>query len=150
MKKFLFLFLAAGLLSFYACKPKDADIKAGVETAISSVSGVSADVTDGVVSLTGTVASEEAKTQAETAAKAVKGVKSIANNIMVVLPVISGDPQLMEGLKTALAAFSGVTGAVKDSVVTLTGTAKKDDLQKIIMAVQALRPKKVENQITVQ
>lgn len=150
MKKILFLFLAAGLLSLYACKPKDADIKTGVDTAISSVSGVSAEVTDGVVSLNGTVASEDAKAQAETSAKAVKGVKSVSNNIMVVVPVISGDPQLMEGLKTALAAFTGVTAAVKDSVVTLTGTAKRADLQKIIMAVQALKPKQVENQITVQ
>lgn len=150
MKKTLFLFLTAGFLSLVACKPKDADIKAAVDTALSSVEGVSANVSEGVVSLEGTVASEDAKAAAENAAKVVKGVKSVANNIMVVMPIISGDQQLTDGLKTVLAAFSGVEGSVKDSVVTLTGTAKRDDLQNIIMAIQALRPKKVENQITIQ
>jgi osmotically-inducible protein OsmY len=150
MKKTIFLFLTASFLSLVACKPKDADIKLAVDSAISSVQGVNADVSEGVVSLNGTVASEDAKAAAENAAKEVKGVKSVSNNIMVVVPIISGDQQLIDGLKTVLAGFGSIEGSVKDSVVTLTGTAKKDDLQKVIMEVQALRPKKVENQITVQ
>jgi osmotically-inducible protein OsmY len=150
MKKLIIVLLAAGLFAIQACKPKDADIQKGVETAIASVNGVSSNVLDGVVTLTGTVASEDAKAAAETAAKAVKGVKSISNNIQVVAPVIASIDALTEGLKTALAAFTGVTGTVKDSVVTLTGEIKRADLQKVMQAVQALRPKKVENQLTIK
>jgi osmotically-inducible protein OsmY len=150
MKKIIFLMLTAGIFTLYACKPKDADIQKAIDTALVSMDGISSNVTEGVVTLTGTVASEEAKAAAETAIKSVKGIKSITNNIQVVLPVISGDVVLTEGLKTALAAFTGVTGNVKDSVITLTGEIKRDDLQKVIMAVQALRPKKVENQLTIK
>ncbi|MCU0387502.1 MAG: BON domain-containing protein [Chitinophagaceae bacterium] len=150
MKKLIFLLLAAGMFAFNACKPKDADIQKAVETALASVDGVSSSVSEGVVTLTGTVASEDTKAAAETALKAIKGVKSITNNIQVVLPVISGDDVLTEGLKTALAAFSTVTGTVKDSVITLTGEIARGDLQKVIQAAQALRPKKVENQLTIK
>ena len=150
MKKTIFLLLTAGIFTLYACKPKDADIQKAVETALSSMDGISSSVSEGVVTLTGTVASEEAKNAAETALKAIKGVKSISNNIQVVVPVISGDNVLTEGLKTALAAFTGVTGTVKDSVVTLSGEIARADLQKVIQAVQALRPKKVENQLTIK
>jgi osmotically-inducible protein OsmY len=150
MKKLFVLVLTTGLFSLQACSPKDADIQKGVETAIASVSGVSASVTEGVVTLTGTVATDDARMAAETAAKAVKGVKSISNNIEVVPPIIASIDALTEGLKTALAPYSGVTGTVKDSVVILTGEIQRADLQKVIQAVQALRPKKVENQLTIK
>jgi osmotically-inducible protein OsmY len=150
MKKLFFLLMATGFISLQACKPKDADIKTAVDTAIASVSGVSASVAEGVVTLTGTVASDEAKAAAETAAKAVKGVKSIANNISVVVPVISGDVVLNEAIKTAMAAFTTVTAVAKDSVITLTGEIKRADLQKVIQTAQSLKPKKVENQLTIK
>jgi osmotically-inducible protein OsmY len=150
MKKLFFLLLTVSFVSMQACKPKDADIKTAVDTAISSVSGVTASVSEGVVTLSGTVASDAAKTSAETAAKAVKGVKSISNNISVVLPVISGDVVLNEGLKTVMAAFTGITAVAKDSVIILTGDVKRADLQKVIQAAQTLKPKKVENLLTIK
>jgi osmotically-inducible protein OsmY len=150
MKKLILLILTAGIFTLHSCKPKDADIQSAVQTAISAINGVNASVSKGEVTLSGTVASEEAKAQAETAAKAAKGVKGIINNIQVVLPIIASDDVLSAGLKTALAAFSTVSGTVKDSVVTLTGEIGRSDLAKVIEAVQALRPKKVENQITVK
>ena len=150
MKKLILLILTAGIFTLYSCKPKDADIQTAVQTAITAISGVNASVTNGEVTLSGTVASEEAKAQAETAAKGAKGVKGIINNIQVVLPIIASDDMLSAGLKTALAAFSTVSGSVKDSVVTLTGEIGRSDLAKVIEAVQALRPKKVENQITIK
>ncbi len=150
MKKLLFLGLTVGLFALQACSPKDADIQKDVDTAIATVSGVTASVNEGVVTLSGTVATEDAKIAAETAAEEVKGVKSISNNIEVVPPVIESVDALTEGLKTALAAFPGVTGTVKDSVITLTGEIKRADLQKVIRATQALKPKKVENQLTIK
>lgn len=150
MKKFLMVLWVAATLSLYACKPKDADIQSAVQTAITAVAGVNANVTKGEVTLTGTVASEEAKAKAEELAKAVKGVKGIVNSIEVVLPIIANDDVLSTGLKTALAAFSTVTGEVKDSVITLKGEVMRSDLAKVMEAVQALRPKKVENQLTIK
>jgi len=150
MKNMMMWMVATGFLLLAGCKPKDADIKAAVDTAIATVSGVTAEVKDGVVTLSGTVASEASKTAAETAAKAVKGVKSISNTISVVVPQISGDDVLTTGVKTALAAFADVQAAVKDSIITLTGKVKRADLQKVIEAAQSLRPKKVENQMTIE
>ena len=150
MKNMMMWMVATGFLLLAGCKPKDADIKAAVDTAIATVSGVTAEVTDGVVTLSGTVASEASKTAAETAAKAVKGVKSISNTISVVVPQISSDEVLTNGVKTALAAFADVQAAVKDSIITLTGKVKRADLQKVIEAAQSLRPKKVENQMTIE
>jgi hyperosmotically inducible protein len=150
MKKLLFFLLAGSFLSIQACKPKDADIKTAVDTAIASVSGVSSSVTEGVVTLSGTVAEEATKVTAENAAKAVKGVKSVTNNISVVVPVISGDVVLNEAIKTAMAAFPTVQAVAKDSIITLTGEIIRADLQKVIQAAQSLRPKKVENQLTIK
>ncbi|HSK12665.1 MAG TPA: BON domain-containing protein [Phnomibacter sp.] len=148
MKNLIYSLFA--MLLLLGCKPKDADIQKGVDSAITSISGVSASVASGVVTLNGTVASEDAKQAAENAAKAVKGVKSINNNISVVVPQINADDLLNEGLKTALAAFNTVRAQVNDGVVTLTGTIKRADLQKVIQAVQELKPKKVDNQLSIQ
>lgn len=150
MKKMIFLLLTVAFVSIQACKPKDADIKTAVDTAISSVDGVTASVTEGVVTLAGTVASEDVKAAAENAAKTVKGVKSVTNQISVVVPVISGDVVLNEAIKTAMAAFTTVTAVAKDSIITLTGEIKRADLQKVIQAAQSLKPKKVENQLTIK
>src|SRR5678816_2193835 len=74
-----------------ACNSKtsDADVKTSVDNAIaanSNLSGVYADVNDGVVTLTGQVKDETAKASAETTAKGVKGVKSVNNNLSVAPP----------------------------------------------------------------
>jgi len=150
MKKLLFLLLTGSVLSMQACKPKDADIKVAVDSAIGAIGGVSATVSEGVVTLSGTVASEAVKTEAETVAKAVKGVKSVSNEISVVVPVISGDVALNEAIKTAMAAFTTVQAVAKDSIITLTGEIMRADLQKVIEAAQSLKPKKVENQLTIK
>lgn len=150
MKKLMILLLAGSFLALQACKPKDADIKVAVDTAIGAIGGVSATVAEGVVSLSGTVASEDVKKAAETAAKAVKGVKSVNNGISVVVPVISGDVALNAAITTAMAAFTTVKAVAKDSIITLTGEIKRADLQKVIQAAQSLKPKKVENQLTIK
>jgi osmotically-inducible protein OsmY len=96
------------------------------------------------------VASEDVKATAENAAKAVKGVKSVTNSINVVVPVISGDVVLNEALKSVMTAFPGITAVAKDSIIILTGDVKRADLQKVMQAAQALKPKKVENMLTIK
>ncbi len=46
--------------------------------------------------------------------------------------------------------FAGVTANVKNSVVTLSGSIAKTSLPKLMMTLQALHPKKVENKLTIK
>ncbi|GEP88994.1 BON domain-containing protein [Chitinophaga terrae (ex Kim and Jung 2007)] len=146
--------LAIGLLFMISCKskPKDSDIQASVTTAISSVPGVTADVKDGVVTLSGTVNSEEEKTAAENAAKTVKDVKSVSNNISVAPPppppaapvAITADDSLKTAVNDVIKDFPGVKVDVKDGVLTVTGEEKAARWKTLKMALDALHPKKVD------
>ena len=64
--------------------------------------------------------------------------------------VVSSDDQLRTNVNTVLAAYPTATAEIKDGVVTLKGTIKRDDLQTLMSKVQELRPKKVENQLIIQ
>lgn len=146
------LLAAVVMLSLAACKAKvkDADVKVAVETAIAVVPGVKAEVTEGVVTLTGTVADEAAKLAAENAAKTAKDVKSVTNNIAVVPPVIAEDTVLVNGISAVVANYKTVTSSIKDGIVTLTGEIKKADLPKLLQEVTKLNPKKIDNQLTIK
>ena len=141
-------------LAFAACAPKDADIKAAVTTAIAGVPGVSVDVANGVATLSGQFADDAAKTSTEALVKAVKGVKSIVNNATITPPpapvVISEDDLLKTTVAAALKEYSTLSADVKDGVVTLTGEIKKTELPKVMQALSALNPKKIENKATVK
>lgn len=137
-------------LAFVACGPKDADIKAGVDSAIAGVQGVTVNVVNGVATISGEFADEATKTSTEALVKAVKGVKSVVDSATITPPVvISPDDMLKASVATALTEFSTLTADVKDGVVTLTGSVKKTDLPKVMQALSALNPKKIENKATV-
>lgn len=146
-------------VSLAACnsKPKDADVKAAVDKSIAAIpylSGINTDVKDGVVTLSGQVKDDGEKLGAEAAAKAVNGVKSVINNITIAPPpaapvVITADDPLKASVDNTIKAYPGVTATVKDGVITLTGQIKKADLQKLMMALNTLKPKKIENQLTI-
>ncbi len=148
--------LSVATLSFAmvlaACAPKDADVKAAVDTAITGVSGVSVAVTNGVATISGEFADEA--TRASTTAKvaAVKGVKSVADSSTIAPPpvVISPDDALRTSVAAALAAFPSLSATVSDGVVTLNGEIKKSDLPLAMQALSALNPKKIDNKATVK
>ncbi|MFT4023580.1 MAG: hypothetical protein QM664_07335 [Flavihumibacter sp.] len=50
----------------------------------------------------------------------------------------------------AIPAAKSVTAAVKDGVVTLTGTIKKADLPGLIQKLNEIKPKKVENKLVIK
>ena len=159
MKKILAIVaIAAFTFALPACKAKvsDAELKTSVEAAIAAnpaLSGVTAEIANGVATLTGTVADDAAKAAAETAAKGVKGVSSVVNNIVVAPPpppVISGNEQLQRAVTDAIKDNPTVQATVADSIVTLTGEIKKADLPRLMQKVQATRPKKVEQKLTVK
>ena len=65
-------------------------------------------------------------------------------------PEISSDATLRTSVDNVIKAYDGVQADVKDGVITLRGNIKQDDLQTLIMKVQELKPKKVENQLVIK
>ena len=63
---------------------------------------------------------------------------------------INSDATLRSSVNDLVKVYNGVEADVKDGVVTLRGSIKQDDLQALIMKVQELKPKKVENQLVIK
>jgi osmotically-inducible protein OsmY len=163
MKRSSSLFLVLSLMLFVAgCKPSDEQIGTAVAEALKtnpSLSVVSAAVKDGIVTLTGEVDDDGLKSSAESLVAAVKGVKSVDNSLTV-KPKGPTPEELAKAADDALMAkvtenfgtykVEGITAAVKDSVVTLTGNVKRASLQNVMKAAMESGAKKVENQLTIK
>jgi len=63
---------------------------------------------------------------------------------------VSPDDSLTTSLKDATKDFPGVTATVNNGEVTLTGTISRDRLPQLMQSVNALHPKKVNNNLTIQ
>jgi hypothetical protein len=63
--------------------------------------------------------------------------------------VISADDSLKKMLPDATKDFPGVTASVDQGVITLTGNINRDRLPKLMMALNALHPKKINNNLTI-
>jgi osmotically-inducible protein OsmY len=142
----------AATLFLASCGPKDADIQKAVQA--KEASGITVAVTKGAVTLTGEVPDDAAKATAEQVAKAEKGVKSVANDLTVkpaVAPVvIAEDTVLQKNVADAVKDFPTVKADVKDGVVTLTGELKKASLITLMQHLSALKPKKIDNKLTIK
>ena len=133
-------------------KAKDADVKAAIETTLAAdpmAVGAMVDVKDGVATLTGECKDDMCKMHVAEVVGKMKDVKSVVNNLTVAAPavtapVISPDDELTTAVKDALTAFPGVSATVKDGIISLTGKIAKADRQKLMMVLQALKPKKVD------
>lgn len=153
-----FSFIIPGIL-VSSCKPRDSKIQAAVEESLknSGMPEISASVKGGVATLTGECNSEAEKAAVETMVAKVKGVKQVVNNCTVAAaaaapaPVeIAADDALSRGVTDAVKDYSGVKAEVKDGVVTLTGDIKRADLQKLMVTLNSLKPKKIENKLTIK
>lgn len=142
-----------------ACGPKDADIQKEVNAKISALPGVVVTVDKGVATISGTCSDDTAKQNAESLVKGVKGVKSVVNNCEIPAPEpevapaaveINTDSVLTTSVSEVIKTYNGVSASVKDGVVTLTGNIKRDQLPNLIKSVQELKPKKVENKLTIK
>jgi hyperosmotically inducible protein len=150
-------------VAFGACKggPDDATLAANVKAKLTtdaplSAATINVAAASGVVTLSGTVATEAEKAKAESIASAVEGVKSVTNSISVKPPVINATPppvtedtKLKTDVTAALAKYgiTGVTVTVSAGEVTLTGDVPKAKLQDAIKAANESHPKKVLNKL---
>lgn len=150
--KLLMSVVIAATLFFVGCKPKDAAIQSAIQG--KEAAGITVAVEKGVVTLTGEVADEAAKAKAEEIAKAEKGATSVVNSLTIKameLPVvISEDTTLIKNVADATKDFPTVKADIKDGVVTLTGEIKKASLITLMQHLSALKPKKIENKLTVK
>ncbi|RYG11621.1 MAG: BON domain-containing protein [Chitinophagaceae bacterium] len=149
--KFLMSMVFAATLFFAGCSPKDADIQAAIQA--KEAAGITVAVAKGEVTLTGEVADDAAKAKAEEIAKAEKGAKSVINSLTIKqeMPVvIAEDPILIKNVADATKDFPTVKAEVKDGVVTLTGEIKKASLITLMQHLSALKPKKIDNKLTVK
>ena len=162
MKNFKFITVALLIItsSITGCGPKDASIetaiqeklKAKEETAPAMVS-----VSKGEATLSGQLNSEAAKMESATIAQEVKGVKSIVNNITVSQPapqtqpvVIAEDDPLTKSVADAIKDNAGVQATVENGVINLTGQIDKASLPRLMMKLNSLQPKKINNNLTVK
>lgn len=159
MKRSLFFYvcLIFASIMLYSCGAEDTELKRKIEMELADkYPSISANVLNGIVTLTGTVESEEQKTEAGEIAKNVKYVRSVTNDIFVRIEepeiVITPDQamatMISEGLNNQ--GYQGIVVTVSDSVATLKGEAKKADVKKIMQIVNDASPKQVVNELTVK
>lgn len=150
------LLMAVFSFSLLSCKGKNKD--ADIQTAFASktqtdpnLAGVSAMVAEGTVTLTGTCADENCRTNAEKTVKDIDGVKKVVNNIQVAQVQVTGDAPLRSSLEQVAGRYPGVQADVNGGIVTLRGTIDdREKLQQLMMDVNALRPKRVDNQLVIK
>jgi hyperosmotically inducible periplasmic protein len=113
-------------VAFTSCKPKDADVKTAVETALKAdpmAATTSVDVKEGVATITGVCKDDACKANCEKLAAGVKGVKSVVNSCTVTPP-----PPPPASLATTLDAATQqkVKDGLKDmTTLTLAGFSGK-------------------------
>ncbi|HEX6333282.1 MAG TPA: BON domain-containing protein [Flavisolibacter sp.] len=142
-------------VSAASCKDKnrDSEIQSAFNTKAQSdpsLAGVSISVVDGTATLTGTCADENCRTNAEKAVDDIDGVKKVVNNITVAPVVITDDAPLRTSAQQVAGKYN-VQADVNNGVITLRGTIDdRDKLQQLMSEMQALRPKRVENQLVIK
>lgn len=62
---------------------------------------------------------------------------------------VAGDDELTKNTKDVVKDFPSVTANVKDGEITLSGSLSRERLQKLMMLLNALHPKKINNNLTI-
>lgn len=154
-KIFLAVFLSVSVL-FFSCAPKDSEVQSKINekfAATPELSGASVTVDKGVATITGELADEAARAEAENVAKDVKGVKSVVNNTTVTPPPPPPPPvasDITQAVIDATKDFPTVTATVNNGEITLTGTLDRSQLPTLMQSLNALNPSKINNELTLK
>lgn len=144
----LLVFVTTVLLS--ACAgPDDKDIQKKASAALQgepALKDVKVSVESGEVTLTGTCESANCDSLAEEKVKNIDGVKSIKNQVSNVMT----DLTLRTSVQSIVSQYEGVQADVAGGVVVLRGSIEKKQVQPLINELQALKPKKLDNQLAIQ
>lgn len=164
IKRISFLGLLMASLAFTSCKnqPTDAELLTEVNKELGDEAGgqgVTASVAAGVVTLTGTCKDDKCRAECADEVKDVKGVKSVVNNIQIAAAVpatttapveIATDNVLTTSVNNAVAGYNKVKAEVNDGVVTLRGEITRSELPELLQKINALKVKKIENQLVIK
>ncbi len=83
--------------------------------------------------------------------KKIDGVKDVTNNIIVTPAVtVTPDKELRKNAEKTISNYKNVQVGVNDGIITLRGEAKKDKLQQLMMDLNGLHPKRIDNQLVVK
>ena len=156
--KLLSVLALVGVLFLAACGKGDADLQKAATDKLTadSITGVTVAVKDGTATLTGEVKDVTVKTKAEADVKGIEGIKIVNNTLTLIplapapTPVGNGNDKTLQGTieeNLKKANITGVTVAVVNGEVTLTGEVAKADFAKVQMAASAANPKKITNQV---
>ncbi|SFD17930.1 BON domain-containing protein [Flavobacterium phragmitis] len=158
--KFKSILLGMSLcIALVSCKPNDADIEKAISEKLNNTPEIQVSVHDGVATITGTCEDEIFKKNIEKSVRSVKGVKSVVNTCELARAnqepaaaavVINPDTELDKSVHKVVDAYDGVSVTVVGGVVTLSGEIKRDKLQPLMQSIQELKPKKVDNKLTIK
>lgn len=146
------VFILGSLFVFFACnnKPNDDEIMADVNKRLQdnqSFSGITAMVKDGVVTLNGTCEGEDCATQVEHKIKEAEGVAGVQNNIN---KEDATDLTLRTSVQSVISKYEGVQADVAGGMIVLRGSIDRNQVQPLMNELEALKPKKLDNQLAIK
>ena len=130
--------------------PKDEDIQASVNKIIKAdnkLKGVTADVKDGVLTLTGECKGQNCDSLVNAQVKGIEGVKEVKNNLTM---DTSTDLTLRTSVQSVISKYEGVQADVAGGIVVLRGTIDKKQLEPLMNELKALNLKKLDNQLALK
>ena len=151
LTKVLMAVAVMATLAFVSCKPKDADVKAAIETALKAdamMAGTTVDVKDGVATISGQCKDDACKAMCEKTVGAIKGVDKVVNNCTVTPPppppaslTTVLDAATMQKVKDGLKDLKGITVDFAGDKAVLVGAVTKADRMKIMQMLASAKVK---------
>lgn len=154
MTRLLLTVAIAATIGFVSCSPKDADIKAAIESKLKAkpdMSGATADVKEGVATITGECKDDACKADCEKITQEVKGVKTVINNLTIIAPpppppapaslTTVLDAATQQKVKDGLKDIKGVSVDFSGEKAVLTGEVTKADRMKIMQMLSSAKVK---------
>jgi len=147
--KLLFLFCFS---FFTACnsKPSDTEMQQSITKRLSgneNYKDVTVSVKNTTVTLNGNCAGENCAPEIGTIVKENKYSSSVINNIQEKSTIAA--VSLNTSLQRIISHYPGIQGEISDSIITLKGSIKKENLPGLMDEISALHPRKVDDQIAV-
>ncbi len=131
-------------------KPDDKQIQDNVTKNLQdnkNFAGVTSNVKDGTVTLTGTCEGDNCAADIENKIKSVDGVQKVENNIT---KDNSTDMTMRTSVQTIITKYPGVQADVAAGVIVLRGNIDRDNLQSLMSDLGTLHPEKIDNQLVVK
>lgn len=139
-----------GIALLAGCSTTDKEIKADIAIKAKTeigFTGVNYTVQNKVVTLTGICPSEPSRQKVLLAVKGIAVIDSIIDRISIAPIQLTADLPIKQQVDSVLSSYPRVTGSVMQSQVTLTGYASHKEADKLLPAINKLKPAAVNNQI---